>query len=518
MCGQGGRIFGTLLRTAGLGRVVPVVVGGLVAAVVLAPVSASSWGGGSTGCGNSGCTTPFAVPLPIPQTLSPKSQDATTDYYTVTEQPANLSVIPGKTTPMWTYNGTWPGPVIKATSGRQVKLHVINNLSFATTTHLHGAHVAPSSDGGPVDLVPVGGTRDYVYPNNESARTQWYHDHVKDLTGKNVYMGLAGLYLISDAQEQALNLPSGAYDVPLVIQDRTFNTDGTLAYAPSSSDYRTGLMGDTLFVNGAAQPYLKVATHKYRFRILNGSNARPYELSLSNGQPFQLIATEGGLLGAPVTLKTLPVWPAERYEIVIDFSTVPVGTSVVLNNTAGSGSTAQVMRFDVIRSAADDSSVPAVLRADQSDATHMSTTEAAATVTRSWKFAKTWDRVYVINGKVYDQARIDAAPRPGDTEVWVFQNGFGWSHPVHVHLNNFMILDRNGTPPPPNERGLWKETAVLHPGETVRVLMRWPAVPPAPPLPTPVAASKFTNRYVFHCHNLGHEDHDMMTQFKVSPS
>jgi spore coat protein A len=489
--GEGTQISRKLLRQAGLGRVVPLVLAGLVAAVVLAPVSAISWGGGSTGCANSGCTTPFAVPLPIPQALAPTSQDATTDYYTVTEKPANLSVIPGKTTPMWTYNGTWPGPMIKATSGRQVKLHVINNLSFATTTHLHGAHVAPSSDGGPVDLVAAGQSRDYVYPNNQSARTQWYHDHAKDNTGKNVYMGLAGMYLISDPQEQGLNLPSGAYDVPLVIQDRTFNSDGTLAYAPSSSDYRDGLMGDTLFVNGAAQPYFKVATHKYRFRILNGSNARYYKFSLSNGATMTQIGTEGGLLSKPYAQSSISLAPAERADVVVDFANVPVGTSVTLRNDSGWNGASDIMRFDVTNAISDTSTVPTSMRA------FTPPSAAAVSVRRTFTIDQGRDGMWTFNGKMYDPARIDANVALGATEEWTFENKSGQAHPIHMHDINFQVVSGGSTSGPNSE---WKETVNVPSWSSVTVRAQFP---------------DFTGIYMFHCHILEHEDHMLMAQFKV---
>ena len=479
------------LRGARLLRVVPVVIAGMVAAVVLAPAPAISLGGGG-GCANSGCTTPFAVALPIPQALAPTSQDATTDYYTVTEKPANLLVIPGKTTPMWTYNGTWPGPMIKATSGRQVKLHVINNLNFATTTHLHGAHVAPSSDGGPVDLVAAGASRDYVYPNNQSARTQWYHDHVMDNTGKNVYMGLAGMYVISDPQEQALNLPSGAYDVPLVIQDRTFNTDGTLAYAPTSSDYRTGLMGDTLFVNGAAQPFFQVSTRKYRFRILNGSNARYYRFSLSNGATMTQVGTEGGLLSKPYAQSSITLAPAERADVVVDFASVPVGTSVTLRNDSGWNGATDIMRFDVTTATSDTSTVPALMRA------FTPLSASAVSVRRNFTIAQQRDGMWTFNGKMYDPARIDANVALGATEEWTFQNRSGQDHPIHLHDINFQVVSGGSTSGPNSE---WKETVNVPSWGTVTVRAQF---------------TEFTGIYMFHCHILEHEDKMLMMQFKVT--
>ena len=490
MTGQRG-VVRRFVRTAGPGRVVPVVVAGLAAAVVWMPSSASSWGSaGSGGCANSGCTTPFAVALPIPRTLAPTAQDATTDYYTVTEKAVNLSVIPGKTTPMWTYDGTWPGPVIRATSGRAVKLRVVNNLAFATTTHLHGAHVAPSSDGGPVDLVPAGGVRDYVYPNDQSARTQWFHDHAMDSTGKNVYFGLSGLYLISDPQEAALNLPSGAYDVPLVIQDRSFNPDGTLAYKPSSGDYRTGLMGDTLFVNGAAQPYLKVSTRKYRFRVLNGSNARYYTFSLSNGAVMSQIATEGGLLSKPYPQSSLTLAPGERADVVIDFGAVPVGSSVVLRNSSGWNGATDIMRFDVSTSASTTGPLPSTLRA------FTPLSASAVSARRTFTIAET-NGMWTFNGKMYDPARIDADVPLGATEDWTFQNRSGQDHPIHLHDVNFHVVSGGPAGGPGSE---WKETVNVPAWSSVTVRAQF---------------ADFTGVYMFHCHILEHEDHMLMAQFRV---
>ena len=392
---------------------------------------------------------------------------------------------------MWTYDGTWPGPVIRATSGRSVRLRVVNNLGFATTTHLHGAHVAPSSDGGPVDLVPAGGVRDYTYPNNQSARTQWFHDHVMDSTGKNVYFGLSGLYLISDPQEAALNLPSGAYDVPLVIQDRTFNPDGTLAYQPSAGDYRTGLMGDTLFVNGAAQPYLKVATRTYRFRVLNGSNARYYTFSRSNGAVMSQVATEGGLLSKPYPQSSITLAPGERADVVVDFSAVPLGSSVTLRNNSGWNGATDIMRFDVSTAVSASAPLPAALRA------FTPLSAAAVTTRRTFTIAES-NGMWTFNGKMYDPARVDAEVALNATEEWTFQNRSGQDHPIHLHDVNFHVVSGSPTGGPNAE---WKETVNVPAWSSVTMRMKFP---------------DFTGVYMFHCHILEHEDHMLMAQFRVS--
>jgi len=482
---------------------------GTAIALPLSAARAGAWYGGGGG-GTSPAFTPFTRSMPVPPILVPTSKDATTDYYDISMTTADVEIIPGSRTRIWGYNGQFPGPTIAARSGRRVSVQQTNRLSVPTSVHTHGAYVDGDSDGHPNDQIAPGASKTYVFGNQQNARTQWYHDHTEHQTATNVYQGLAGFYLVRDDFEDTLPLPRGDFDVPIAIQDRTFNADGSLLY-PASAVSDAGLKGEVIVVNGVAQPSFEVANRRYRFRLLNASNARPYELALSSGSSFQLIATEGGLLDAPLSLTSLTIWPAERYEIVVDFAKETFGAGVVLTNRLESGALGQVMRFDVTRQAPETSAVPAVLRpaSAQVDATHQAPGPVA--VTRVFKFQKTSDGIYVINGKIYDKNRIDAAPRPGDTEIWELQNGWGWSHPVHIHLVNFKILDRNGYAPTPQERG-WKETVVLNPNDRVRVQMRWPTVPLGP------KPGDFTSRYVFHCHNLGHEDHDMMAQIKVTPA
>ena len=448
---------------------------------------------------------PFQAAFRTPSVSAPARADADTDYYEITMRPAVVEILPGRPTTIWGFNGEFPGPTIRARRGRRVVVRQINNLADAKPSiHLHGGHVEPGFDGYPTDVIPPGAAKHYVYPNRQIASTLSYHDHEMHRTGRNVYMGLFGAYLIEDEVEGGLNLPSGAYDVPVIVQDRAFRTDGSLLYSPTMMD---GAMGDVILVNGVPQPRFEVANRRYRLRILNGSNARAYELALSSGQSFVQIATDGGLLPRPVRRTTIPLSPFERVEVIVDFSEVPVGSQVILRNDAELGRTGQIMLFDVARQEADPSTVPAELRPlERLD-------EGSATATRDFVLGMSMGTDgnrgmdgmngmgWAINGQAFDPARIDASPRLGSTEIWRFRNRSMMPHPVHVHLNMFQILDRNGTPPSEAESG-WKDTVAVAPDETVRVIVKF---------------TDFAGLYMVHCHNLEHEDNGMMAQFEVVP-
>jgi len=444
----------------------------------------------------------FSVALPLLSALQPTRSDATTDYYQMTERVARVELLPGYSTTAWTYNGVFPGPLIRAKRGRTASVHVTNQLTTDTVVHLHGGLTPPESDGFPMDLIPPGGERDLVYPNTRRGSTLWYHDHTMDHTGQNIYMGLAGMYIVEDDGEAALGLPIGEFDVPLVLANRQFTQTGELVY-PDGNKF--GATGDVLLVNGAPWPRLEVARRKYRFRILNASNSDSYTLALSDGRPLVQIATEGGLLPSPVASKSLPVGMGERIEIVFDFASYPLGSQIVLQNTADPNGPADVMRFDVVRDSVDNSQLPATLSVIGP------LREGDAVRTREFTFEETQVAdgpvyAWTINGHTFDPQRIDALPDLNAVEVWTFRNipfpgvPFQVVHPIHVHLVNFLILDRDGQPPAPYEAG-WKDTVVVHPNETVRVIMRF---------------EDYRGRYLIHCHNLEHEDHAMMARFDVA--
>jgi spore coat protein A, manganese oxidase len=447
----------------------------------------------------------FDVPLPIPRVLQPIHTDATTDYYEIVQREERVEILPGRHTRIWGYNGTFPGPTIKARRGRTVVVRHVNQLVTPTVVHLHGGMTPSESDGFPMDHVMPGDSREYVYPNAQRAATLWYHDHAMDRTGRNIYMGLAGLYLLEDDDERSLGLPEGPYDVPLLIQDRLFASDGSFHYKMVN---HLGAKSGTILVNGAPWPRLDVSTRAYRFRIVNGSNATPLRLALSSGDPLIQVATDGGLLPAPIVCRQIPLAMAERVDVIIDFSHHSVGTDIVLQNLNTRGATGsisnEIMQFHVARIERDDRAIPARLADSETldGSGPVRTRQFVFSVRPS--FGPLPSPSWRINGQRFDPETPIAAPRYGDVEIWRFINKsflgvLGIVHPVHVHLVTFKVLQRNGGPPLPHEAG-WKDTVAVDRDEDVSVIARFDG---------------YRGRYLLHCHNLEHEDHSMMARFDV---
>jgi spore coat protein A len=465
---------------------------------------------------------PFTVPLPIPPIAKPVRSNESADFYEIDVRPAVARILPGLETAIWGYDGMFPGPTIEALSGRKISLLLKNRLPVPIVHHLHGGRSAPESDGYPTDLIlpeggfPAGhmhdplarmahGRREHVYENKQRAATLWYHDHRMDFTGAQVWHGLAGLYIVRDDEEKRLPLPQGAREVPLVICDRSFAADGSLRYPALDPELRStpgvapefagGVMGDVILVNGAPWPRLEIANVKYRLRILNASNARRYDLALEPAPPggtaFVQIGSDGGLLSVPIAHRILRIAAAERFDVVVDFSRFEPGTHVMLINQAAAGSARNVMRFDIVRTERDESSVPAVLSSGAvPDRRH-------AVTTREFDFSyQRFGHGWAINGKPFDPARMDARPRLDAIEVWQLKTDF--SHPLHLHLAHFRVLSHSGRPGP-YDAG-WKDTLDLGPGQAAEILVQF---------------SGYRGRYVFHCHNLEHEDMGMMGNFEV---
>jgi len=339
-----------------------------------------------------------------------------------------------------------------------------------------------------------------------------------DFTGPQIWRGLAGFHIVHDDVEDALPLPKDKKDVPLMLCDRSFGEGGSFLYPsldPSlqgkpgvKGNYMDGVLGDTILVNGVPWPFMEVSNTRYRFRILNASNARRYRLALdpgpSDGLPFVQVGSDGGLLWAPITHRTIPIAPAERFDVVIDFSKYPLGTGVTLKNHLGNGTTSRVMRFHVVHKEKEESTVPERLSDMAERLSDMGEFKALgdsnARLTRKLSFTRAFHNgheVWAINGKVFDPSRIDARPKLGSTEIWELTTDV--HHPVHIHQVHFKVLSRNGGEPPPTDAG-WKDTIDLRPFEVARVLARFDG---------------YRGKYVIHCHNLEHEDMMMMANFVV---
>jgi FtsP/CotA-like multicopper oxidase with cupredoxin domain len=414
-------------------------------------------------------------PLYIPPTVSPTG-------YVLNASPAVVPLGGGRTTSAWTYNGLLPGPTLKVQRGSPVAVTLVNGLSEPTITHWHGMVVDDLNDGHPRFAVAPGGSYAYQFTVDQRAALNWYHPHPHMLTGEQVCLGLAGAFVVTDTEEAALGLPTGSYEVPLVIRDASFDRAGNLKYVSKNG----GFLGSTPLVNGTLNPRLAVGTALYRFRILNGANARIFGLALGTGGNFTLIGNDGGLLAQAVSLARIDVAPAERADLLIDFRGLPVGTRIMLRDLRAGW---DLLEFEVTQSV----SVPATVPTTLSTIVPL----GAPALTRIFSF----DGMSRINGLLYDVNRIDFQVPLGQTERWRFSTNGNAPHPVHVHGGSFQVVARTGGRGTlfPWETG-WKDTVLLEDGETVDVLVRF---------------DRYRGIYLMHCHKLEHEDMGMMTNFQV---
>jgi spore coat protein A len=461
---------------------------------------------------------PYTVPFTVPQVLKPVRTNPVTrqEFYEIRQESFMADILPGFKTEVWGYNSQVPGPTIKATPGWETVVRQINNLPAThptlgyvpwTSTHLHGMPSKPHYDGYASDKTLPGQWKNYHYPNNTTGRTLWYHDHGVHHTAENVYMGLAAQYHLTDSIELSLPLPRGRYDVPLIISDKMFAADGSLLWNDLG---HSGVYGDVILVNGKPWPTMRVDKRTYRFRVLNASISRGYRLALSNGQPFQVIATDGGLMGAPQTVTEFRIGMAERYEIVIDFKNLTAGQKIQLINRGVKNSidfdnTGKVMQFTGTGNPGSDLAYNAVPPLLNPHPPAMELTAADSVVTRKMRVERQGGE-WTINGSTWEDIEnsnftmLFANPALDSVETWDVQNtSGGWFHPVHIHLVDFQIVSRNGKPPFAYEKGP-KDVVYVGENETVRLLMRF---------------GPEHGKYMIHCHNLTHEDHDMMHQFQV---
>lgn len=484
--------------------------------------------------------TPFIDPLPIPAVAAPttgtQGGEATYDIAIQQAQQQLHTDLPPTT--IWGYQGTYPGPTIEVTRDLPVTINWTNDLRDTmgvlrtdhaltvdlcphgaenlpkTVVHLHGGHLPAAYDGYPEYTWLPGESETYVYPNHQWPATIWYHDHALGITRLNVYMGLAGFYIIRDAFEQSLGLPSGENEIALAIQDRQFNPDGSFYYPEVWTDH---YVGDKILVNGKVWPFLNVKQGKYRFRVLNGCNSRTLTLALSNAASFDLIGTDGGLLPAPISMTEMTLAPAERADIIVDFAAYAPGTEIIMTNSApapfpgtpGVGVVPNVMKFIVQNAAGHTDATPASLRPIET------LQEVDSVISRDFELRKFSEPCAGSEWRINDLGWDDITEQPvlGTTEIWRFVNRSGMMHPMHMHLVMYQVLDRQpfeivldevvttgpAVPPTATESG-WKDTVQVAPFEIVRVIARF---------------ENYTGLFPYHCHILEHEDHEMMRQFEA---
>ena len=522
----------------------------------------------------------FVQALPIPEVREPDGERDGTAYYEIPLQEFEQQVHPDlPATTFWGFDATVPGPVITARRNERIKLRFDNSglpsehlfeidervggissedyddydgpvPDVRTVVHQHGLNVEWESDGQAAAWKSPDGVtgprfEKHVHdlPNRQSRMTASYHDHALGISRLNNYAGLSGFYVIESQQEARLNLPSGEYDVPLMLQDKTFEADGSLHYP---SLFVPNFAGDTAFVNGAVWPYMEVEPRRYRFRLVNQSNGRTFDLTLANDRSdrhgdheadvplmYQFAPDQGFLkdvvaVGPGGDLDSLTIAPFERAEVVVDFAGHAGETFTVTNSAAfpftggqhvdgghgsngghdsGTGSDThlgEIMQFRVTDpdyAVTDDSAHPRALDLP----TEPGPNPRAAKETRHMTMGMRMQnglRTHVLNGKTFDAEGVDAKPQLGTTEVWELENNSMHTHPIHLHLVTFRVIGRgpDGTDDPhPNERGL-KDVVRVNPGETVRIAVQF---------------GDFTGTYPWHCHILEHEDQSMMRPFEV---
>ncbi|MBI5661556.1 MULTISPECIES: multicopper oxidase domain-containing protein [Ignavibacterium] len=416
----------------------------------------------------------------------------------------NVEVWPGTTTEVIALNNSYPSPTIIVNRGDNFSVNFENQHSEEATIHWHGLLVPEMMDGHPKDAVMPGGSYTYTFPVYQRAGTYFYHSHAHNLTAKHVYKGFAGFFIVNDEDEISLGLPSGEFDVPLLIQDRRSVNQPQFTYQPNMMDVMIGYLGNLPLVNGTPDAFFDVQKTLYRFRILNGSNARVYKLGLSDNRNFWLIATDSGLKDHPAQINNFFLAPGERADILIDFSNYTVGESVVLKSLpfSGTGGTypqgleMNVLIFNIIGNGSSNGVVPDNL----STIEYYDINDIRRTRNFTLTRIMTGSNMHRINGLTFDINRIDEIIIKDELEEWKFINNTNEYHPIHIHGVMFQVYSRNGnTSLPPNDKG-WKDTVLVNPNETVSVLVKF---------------VDYSGTYLLHCHNLEHEDDGMMINIRI---
>ncbi len=439
--------------------------------------------------------------------------------FTLRAQERVVEIAPGVNARVWSPGDGPVGPTIETRVGERLAIRLENALPEHTILHWHGLRVPEAADGHPRLAIAPGQHYDYDIPIIDRAGLYWYHSHAHHRTGIQAYRGMAGIFIVRDESESQWQLPAGAHELPLLIQDRRLTSTGEFEYNPVMHEVMEGYFGDTPFVNGIRLPMHEVETTTYRLRLVNATTSRVLRIALSNGASLRLIGGDGGLFERPEIVNSIDLATGERADVLVDFSKVPVGQSVSLVSQAfpppaggmgmgrgmgrmgggiPQGGAMTLLEFRVARAVTPTAwtSPPATARTIAPP--ERSTRSPART--RTFRF-DSMAMQHAINGRAFEMERMDVTVPFGETELWQFENASPFPHPVHVHEVQFDVVQRIGGRGRimPWERGP-KDTVLVMPGEQVRVH---------------VTFDTYRGRFLMHCHNLVHEDAGMMLNFEV---
>jgi len=484
----------------------------------------------------------FARAMPIPpQMMGTMDAAGIRTYALKTTAGLHSELVSGMHTPTWGYNGAVLGPTLRVPQGKPLRFDIQNGLNQSTTVHWHGAQIPGVMDGGPHNLIAPGHSTSVTFTLDQPAASLWYHPHPDGRTGPQVFAGLAGFLWIDDGLDAQVGMPHtyGVDDLPVVIQDRRLDERGGLSYMTTMRDIM-GMKGDHFLVNGVEQPYVEVPGQWVRLRLLNGSNARMYNLAFADNRPFHVVASDAGLLERPVEMTSLILANGERVEIMVDLRRMQGKRLVLRSHSAGV--IPELNRMPMAADAYDHGHFDLlelrvggpVGKAGQLPAKMASISALKANAPKRHFVLQGMDMgmmrrmmmgggapksgpasgpggmslgvggrdLFAINGTYMNMKVINERVKLGSTEIWTVANDGMMGHPFHLHGTSFQLLSRDGAPPPPHERG-WKDVVLVRSGETVQLIARFdhPAGDDHP--------------FMYHCHILEHEDNGMMGQFTV---
>ncbi|MCF6302878.1 MAG: multicopper oxidase domain-containing protein [Devosiaceae bacterium] len=474
---------------------------GTAAVGVAATTTAMVFGRGPLAAGHVQGSNPLKIPP-----LDLGKIENNTRVYDLDIQHGKTEFFGGLQTPTMGINGSYLGPVLRMRENEDIRINVTNSINEDATLHWHGFNLPAIADGGPHQVIRPGATWSPQFKVVEKASTMWYHSHLMGKTAEHVWAGLAGMIIVDDEQSQTLDLPNtyGVDDLPIALQDRRFLQDGTMPYAPSMHDNMMGMTGDTPMVNGTIGAYFETTTSLVRLRLLNASNGTIYSMGFSDGRFFKKIATDGGLLAAPVDVQLISMGPGERAEIIVDLSD---GKNVTLTHFVRLSQSEVSPEFSFLELRPSPNSTMSKPISNTLATLPALMAETAQNTRRfdldmRGMMGMGMGGGFTINGEQMDMKVINHTIKKDSVEIWEIRNLSRMAHPFHIHNTQFRILDRDGRPPEPHEDGL-KDTVLVLPGRSARIL---------------ISFKHYTDEkvpYMYHCHILEHEDAGMMGQFTV---